>query len=139
MQLGFEALEAWKNTYLDEVVHFELWMTKKSAVEIFAEFETATESDQRNRHRPAPAPAPAPGEEDGGLQGQSDLRRQGVFCYLVIPVCPIWEAQGLFWDVLVDLKVPVKLSHDLHQDAKLPRGLWQHQTPLRHYQGAGAL
>ena len=135
MQLGFEALEAWKNTYLDEVVHFELWMTKKSAVEIFAEFETATENDQRNRHRPAPAPAP--GKEDG-LQGQSDLRRQGVFCYLVIPVGPIWEAQGL-WDVLVDLKVPVKLSHDLHQDAKLPRGLWQHQTQPRHYHCAGAL
>jgi len=138
MQLGFEALEAWKDTYLDEVVHFELRMTKKSAVEILAEFETATESDQRNRHRPAPAPAPAPGEEDGGLQGQSDLRRQGVFCYL-IPVGSIWEAQGLLWGVLVDLKVPVKLSHDLHQDAKLPRGLWQHQTQPRHYQGAGAL
>jgi hypothetical protein len=74
MKLRFEALEAWKNTYLDEVVHFELWMTKKSAVEICAEFETATENDQRNHHRQVQAPAPAPGKV-GDLQGQSNLRR----------------------------------------------------------------
>jgi hypothetical protein len=127
MQRGFEALEAWKNTYLDEMVHFELWMTKKSAVEIRAEFGTATENDRRKHLRPAPAPAP--GKEDG-LQGATNLLRQGVFCYLlVILVGPIWEAQGLV-DVLVDLKVPVKLSHEL-QDAKLPQGLWHHQTQPR--------
>jgi hypothetical protein len=101
-------------------------MTKKSAVEIRAEFETATENDRRKHLRPAPAP----GKEDGLQQGATNLLRQGVFCYLLIPVGPIWEAQGL-WDVLVDLKVPVKLSHEL-QDAKLPRGLWQHQTQPRH-------
>ena len=128
MQLGFEALEAWKNTYLDEMVHFELWMTKKSAVEIRAEFETATENDRRKHLRPAPAP----GKEDGLQQGATNLLRQGgVFCYLLIPVGPIWEAQGL-WDVLVDLKVPVTQSfHRVYSSTRPSRDITSVKGILR--------